>query len=83
VGKSRHKDTMSLYRYPRNACVSNAGFQCPSGHFLIQTNIEQQSLEYVIYSVSMPVRAFLDSDSKAVVVYSDGNVGFNARQGIS
>ncbi len=41
--------------------TGNGKFQCPSGHFLIQTerwtlSTDEQQL------VSMPVRAFLDSD---------------------
>jgi len=41
-----------------------AGFQCPSGHFLIQTVMPVLAMPpgAAAGSVSMPVRAFLDSD---------------------
>jgi len=38
-------------------------FQCPSGHFLIQTKCGSLWRRDDSLPVSMPVRAFLDSDS--------------------
>jgi len=38
------------------------GFQCPSGHFLIQTLSPFRHAFTCRIEVSMPVRAFLDSD---------------------
>ncbi len=38
------------------------GFQCPSGHFLIQTGAVFRGVNQYTFFVSMPVRAFLDSD---------------------
>ena len=56
-------------------------FQCPSGHFLIQTLARRDEI-IARLKVSMPVRAFLDSDDEEAY-FTLENIRFNARQGIS
>jgi len=54
-------------------------FQCPSGHFLIQTKETAGSLPGGF--VSMPVRAFLDSDFPSLQAAVSGKYTFQCPSG--
>ena len=56
-------------------------FQCPSGHFLIQTKSTASEALPRYRRVSMPVRAFLDSDSSYVPLARCPWCGFQCPSG--